>query len=247
MNTFDYVVRITSDQKLVVHINCHRCVLLAHSGQMRTLINNENYWDMDIRVRPGYVAAAAELIQYMYLKDSSLITEKNKVLELCALFEMPLDHFLIRTDALERLNKYPVVHLTLEEDASSCLITSDFIQRLKVDYARIRKASPSEPIALAPKVAPVPSIATQNQTTQTEGAAATKGAVAIKDISSQELLADPPRAPAAVLSPADEESSDEPAPVKRRSRPPKRSAGSMNQLKLRAPIKRKRYSLRKRK
>lgn len=146
--SFDYVLRLTSNEKTFVHINCHRCVLLAHSKQMCNLICNENFWDMDIKVKPGYISAAIELIQYMYLKDISLITEKSKILELCAVFEMSLDFFLIRTDSLDCLNVYPQIRLNIEWDDSSCITSLDFLKRIKMEHAKLTSslndAIPSE-------------------------------------------------------------------------------------------------------
>lgn len=146
--SFDYVLRLTSNEKTFVHINCHRCVLLAHSKQMCNLICNENFWDMDIKVKPGYISAAIELIQYMYLKDISLITEKSKILELCAVFEMSLDFFLIRTDSLDCLNIYPQIRLNIEWDDSSCITSLDFLKRIKMEHAKLTSslndAIPSE-------------------------------------------------------------------------------------------------------
>jgi hypothetical protein len=137
LDSFDYVLRITSNEKTFVHINCHRCVLLAHSKKMSDLIRNENFWDMDIKVRPGYISAVIELIQYMYLKDISLVTEKSKILELCGLFEMPLDFFLIRTESLDYLNQYPTIQLNIEPDDSSCITTLDFLKRVTVEKAKL--------------------------------------------------------------------------------------------------------------
>jgi hypothetical protein len=135
LNSFDYVLRITSNDQNFVHINCHRCVLLAHSATMSDLIRNENFWDMDIKVEPGYISATIELIQYMYLKDITLISNKAKVLELCALFEMPLDFFLIRTDGLDCLNTYPRIQLAIEFDKSNCLTMVDFLKKMKITSA----------------------------------------------------------------------------------------------------------------
>jgi len=140
------VVRITSNDKTFVQINCHRCVLLSHSKKMQTLINGENFWDMDIKVKPGFVAATIELIQYMYLKDISLISEKNKMLELCALFEMPLDYFLLRSDTLEQLNRYEIVQLNIQLDDSSCITTVDLLKRLTFEKAKLSSPETTEKV-----------------------------------------------------------------------------------------------------
>ena len=135
-NSFDYVVRLTSDEKQYVSLQCHRCVLIAHSRQLGSLIYGENFWDMDIKVKHGYLGAAIELIQYLYLKDVSLISEKTKVLELCALFEMPADHFLIRSTApLPSL--YPTVKLVITADESESVTAMDFIKMIKFEHAKL--------------------------------------------------------------------------------------------------------------
>lgn len=100
----DYVLKLTDDDKHYVHINCHRCVLLAHSKKMRELMTGENYFSMIIRLQTGYIGACVELLQYMYLRDLSLITEKDKVLKMCSLFDMPFEFVLLKNDKNQKLN-----------------------------------------------------------------------------------------------------------------------------------------------
>ncbi len=135
--SFDYVLRISSDDKQYIHINCHRSVLTAHSSALRELISGDNFWDMDIKVRPGYVSAAIELVQYMYLKDPVLISQREKVIELCSLFGMPLDYFLIREAKLEKCNLYPFAAIRLVADDSTFVSPQDFLQHLRVERAKI--------------------------------------------------------------------------------------------------------------
>lgn len=136
-NSFDYVLRITSDDQQFVQIHCHRCVLIAHSPQMASLINGENYFDMSLKVKFGYIGACLELIQYFYLKDPTLISEKEKILELCGLFEMSLDHFLIRENKLEAMNCYPMVTLNVVADQSSCVTSIDFLKCIEWEKAKV--------------------------------------------------------------------------------------------------------------
>jgi len=100
----DYVLKITCDDVHYVHINCHRCVLLAHSRKLQELITCENYYSLIIRVAPGYVGACVELLQYMYLRDISLITDKAKMLEMCGLFDMPSEFYLVHGSDPRLLN-----------------------------------------------------------------------------------------------------------------------------------------------
>jgi len=141
-NSFDYVLRITSDDVQVVQIHCHRCVLIAHSQRFSNLIYGDSFWDMDIKVKPGFVGAVIELIQYMYLKDIQLISEREKILELCSFLEMPLDHFLIRqltTDPIQNLTCLNIV-----SDGSCCISTLDFLKTLSFECAKLQLPSIAE-------------------------------------------------------------------------------------------------------
>jgi hypothetical protein len=73
-STRDYWLELTSHDEFSVTVHCHRCVLLAHATTLQEYLTGENYWNMSIKVKPGYVSAAAELIQFMYLKNPRLIT-----------------------------------------------------------------------------------------------------------------------------------------------------------------------------
>lgn len=95
INTFDYVLCIT-DGTVTVKVLCHKCVLLTHSPKLQELINNENFFDLEIEVKPGYITATLELIQYMYLKNPKLFTDQVKVLQVCGMFYMNQDYRLIR-------------------------------------------------------------------------------------------------------------------------------------------------------
>ena len=148
-DTFDYTLRITSDDKIFVSVQCHRCVLTTHSERLRYLMTNENYFTMDIKVEPGYVAPTLELLQYMYLKDASLIFHKEKALKLLALFEMPLEHFLVRTEGTMPINTYDRVQFLIQYDESSCIAATDFLKCLTFEQAKlcVQPISPA-PIAV---------------------------------------------------------------------------------------------------
>lgn len=116
---FDYVVYVT-DGFGSVKIPCHRCILTVHSERLRDLMKNENFFDMVIRVKPGYIGAVIELIQYMYLKDHTLISDSVKVLEICGMFHMKADHFMIRNRMVPSVtNQYDVVDVQLHSSAKS--------------------------------------------------------------------------------------------------------------------------------
>jgi hypothetical protein len=149
-NSFDYLVRFTSDGKQFAHVQCHRCVLCAHSATFNEMIVAENFWDMDVHVKPGYVGAAVQLIQYMYKKEVSLISDKEKVLELCGLFRMPQDHFLIR-QAVAQPPTGPCVTINIVADESTAVVAEDFIGCLK--FVRGRMVPPMiQPVTVADEV-----------------------------------------------------------------------------------------------
>ncbi len=134
-NAFDYVLKITSDGKQFVNLACHRCVLIAHSAKFAELITSENYWDMEINVKPGYVSAVVELIQFMYLKDPRLLTQTQKVLELCGLFDMSSEHFAIRTNAATGPEDW--IRLVISADDSECITSADFLKIISVVKGRL--------------------------------------------------------------------------------------------------------------
>ena len=119
--TFDFVLKVT-DGKQAAKVPCHRCVLVAHSLKLRDFITCENYFELTIKLLPGYIPALLELVQYMYLKDHTLITDIQKVLELCGTLHMKLDHFIVSRGKTEKLNQYPVVyHIHLQENTAAVL------------------------------------------------------------------------------------------------------------------------------
>lgn len=155
-NTRDYWLEITSNDDFVVTVHCHRCVLLSHATELQVYLTGENFWNMSIKVDLGYVSAALELIQFMYLKDPKLITEKDKVLELCGHFGMSLDHFLIRHDhQLKPVNQYPTLRLVLTPDhTSEGRFSTDFLSFLKLEGLSLEKLTQNQTDT---KVSPSPS------------------------------------------------------------------------------------------
>lgn len=142
-DTFDYVLYVTADDKAFVRIHCHRAVLLAHSKKMRRLITGENYFEMTIKVLPGFVGAFVEVLQYMYLKDPTLITHRSKMKEMICFLEMPFDHWLVKEEKLRVLNNHePCIYITLEHDQhSTCLLAKDFLNLFSTQNVRMRHHS----------------------------------------------------------------------------------------------------------
>jgi hypothetical protein len=134
-DTFDYVLYITDDT-VTVKVLCHKCVLLSHSERLRELISGENYFDLDIKVKKGYISSLLQLIQYMYLKDPMLISNSDKILELCGMFHMELDHFIIRTNKAVQLNTYPMTSIVLKHQQKQhdekCLFATEFTKLIHI-------------------------------------------------------------------------------------------------------------------
>ena len=118
---FDYCLYIT-DHKKTVKIYCHRSVLLSHSITMRNLIGAENFFDLTIEVKPGFLASMIELIQYMYLKNIALISNREKMLELCALLKMKKEYVLVNNSSCI---------LNLE----TCQLTDEFQGLMEIKHA----------------------------------------------------------------------------------------------------------------
>jgi hypothetical protein len=109
----DYTL-VVDDGAAKVKVLCHRAVLAAHSEKLAKLMTAENYFDMSVRVKPGYLGAMVELLQYMYLKDPALISDQEKLLQMCGLLHMKVDHFVVSRKKLRQLNEYPTTQLTLQ-------------------------------------------------------------------------------------------------------------------------------------
>lgn len=142
-NAFDYRLSISSDEKHYVHIRCHRAVLISHSKRFDQLINAENYFELEIKVKPGYVGPMIELLQFMYLKDPALISSRDKVVELCGVCEMPLDHFFIRQHT-DGTSPHRAVPLNIVADESASVTTEDWLHCLRFERARVVVPNTSE-------------------------------------------------------------------------------------------------------
>lgn len=156
-DTFDYVLHVTSDDAHFVRIHCHKAVLRCHSPLFSDLTTGANFWQLEVKLAPGFLGAFVELVQYMYLRDITLISNKDKVLTLCAKFDMPLDVFLLRTGTVAPINTYRSLAFTLRSDKGediSCITAMDFLRHVEIHHARL-EALASEPAA-APPPPPLP-------------------------------------------------------------------------------------------
>lgn len=138
-NTFDYVLNLTEDGKTFVKVHCHRCVLCACSNRFDNLIGGEEYFEMNIKLLPGYLLPMLELIQYMYLRDLKLISHKKEVLKLCGSFEMPMQHFTIRTMADPVfMRDQREIHVHLDKDGSRAVLGRDMLNTVKFLHSKIQ-------------------------------------------------------------------------------------------------------------
>jgi hypothetical protein len=131
---FDYCLYIT-DSKKIVKVYCHRSVLLAHSIRMRELITPENYFDLTITVLIGYVGSMLELIQFMYLKNTGLFTNREKILELCAVLKMKPE-FVIASNVVQNLEHNSI-------DLDSCKLSTEFVTLVSMK----KYVEPNQPIS----------------------------------------------------------------------------------------------------
>lgn len=112
-HTFDYVLHL-DDSVQQVHVWCHRVVLATHSALLSELMRGENYWEQCLQVASGYLGACLELIQFFYLRDLSLLTDRSRILRVCQFFKVPLEIFMyFSTPHTSQPPNFPVYHLTL--------------------------------------------------------------------------------------------------------------------------------------
>jgi len=137
-NSFDYTLFLTSDDIQFVRVYCHRAVLIAHSPQLSQIITGENYFESSIKLKVGYIGACLELLQYFYVKDPLLITQKDKVLELCALFEMDMDYFLIKNEKHTHTVDTTNLKLHFVADSSECVTCADFFKCLVMEKSKLQ-------------------------------------------------------------------------------------------------------------
>ena len=126
----DFILTISDDNVSVV-INCHRAVILAHAERLGTYSRGEDFFSSSVQVENGYVPVMIELVQYMYLKDPTLISQKDKMLTMCSRIGMKLDFFFINNNQLKKVNKYDHL-LCMFQSSESCCIVEDFLKRLVV-------------------------------------------------------------------------------------------------------------------
>ena len=111
---FDYVLFVT-DGSTTAKVLCHKGVLMCHSPKFRELIVTDNYFALDVRVQPGFLPAMLELLQYLYLKDPSLLASpRSKLLQLCAWLQMPQEFLQLRDDTAKKVENFRVCELTIQ-------------------------------------------------------------------------------------------------------------------------------------
>lgn len=141
-NSFDYTLWLRHENEAsiqFVKIQCHKAVLLAHSQKMSEVINASNFWDCTIEIKPGYLKACIEVLQYMYLKDPTLISDLDKVLDVCAMFGMQYDHMVLQEHKLHSTDQFDTVQLQLEPCATATTVCADFLQNLTFPRAEMRE------------------------------------------------------------------------------------------------------------
>jgi hypothetical protein len=89
---------------------------------LRELITSENYFDLTIDVPLGYLGAMLELLQFMYLKNTGLLTNREKILELCAVLKMKPE-FVIASNVPSQLNVI---------DLDSCQLSNEFVNLISI-------------------------------------------------------------------------------------------------------------------
>lgn len=136
LKTFNYVLHLTTDDVHYIQINCHKCVLLAHSKRILREMKSDTYFHFTIKVLPGYLGAFLELLQYMYLKNPALITEKDKICHLMGYLEMPSEFYVLQNmpvlkKAHQKNSTHDIVQLHLYSDEGSCILQKDFLKTIR--------------------------------------------------------------------------------------------------------------------
>lgn len=144
VETFDFLLRFsTPTSSTVVSVYCHRAILVAYSEYFRHWIlhpdhGGEFHHQLNIRVDDGQLGAALELIQFMYLRDPTLLSNRNKVLQLCGLFRLYKEHLFIRSlDDKPHESRIPNIILTLVFDDSVAISSQDFVKAVSVEKAKL--------------------------------------------------------------------------------------------------------------
>lgn len=142
-DTCDYVLHVTSDDQHFLRIHCHKAVLRCHSPRFSELMTGANYSELEVKLPVGFFGAFIELVQYMYLRDIHLISHAHKVMQLCAMFDMPFDIFLIRTGGVQPINTYASLTFTLTSDRqpeehATCITAVDFLRHVEFHHAHLK-------------------------------------------------------------------------------------------------------------
>lgn len=130
--TADYAVFLKEGDG-IVKVLCHKCVLIAHSVSFQNLINAENFFDIEIILKPGYMGSMIELLQFLYLKNPHELTNKKQVLELAGMLEMKLDFFIIQNVQTDQPHySYPGYIIQFNHYENRCFVKSNFLNLIDV-------------------------------------------------------------------------------------------------------------------
>ncbi len=136
VSCFDYVIHVTSDHETYVKVLAHRMVLRTFSRRFRRLINDENYFSLVVELQPTFIGPFLELIQFMYLRDVSLLTDKKKILSLCGTLEMNTEVFAINTGLSLEDRPTHLVSIHLHFDESACVVGSEMVKLIHIAKCR---------------------------------------------------------------------------------------------------------------
>jgi hypothetical protein len=89
---------------------------------MRELITSDCYFDLTIDVPLGYLGSMLELLQFMYLKNTGLLTNREKIVTLCALLKMKPE-FVIASNVPSHTNVI---------DLDSCQLSNEFVNLISI-------------------------------------------------------------------------------------------------------------------
>lgn len=144
LETFDFLLRFsTPNSPNVVSVYCHRAILVAYSEYCRHFILNpdfkgEFHYQLNIQVEDGQLGAALELIQFMYIRDPALLSDRNKILQLCGLFRMYQEHMFIQSlNDKPHESRIPNINLMLVFDDSVAISSQDFVKAVSIEKARL--------------------------------------------------------------------------------------------------------------
>lgn len=138
IDTMDFCLYVT-DKKQVIKILCHRSVLLAHSLRLSELINADNFYDLTVEIKPGFINSMLELLQFMYLKDIRRLTDKTKILYLSKILKMRRDFSMIEASKFE-CNSQEYLHCRLSYEFQNLislkLAKKEHAQKIMLQHKR---------------------------------------------------------------------------------------------------------------